>query len=560
MELNDDIPEIGKNKNEKDEIDLLINNPINDLIELKNILESSLSDEAQQPIILGNTKQKIYHSLYENYSFRGNSQIIKEIVNIIENYIISHSDGIQTTIIELLESLMMMFLFHFDIYINKIGFELLKFLIDILEQSYPNEILEYFIKIIQLLDLKKQVNKTISSIIIYNISLGIYIIMSDNQILKENKNCLFDFIKRNINNFNLIYLLFIPSIGINSLKYFKLFSNDEIKFIYEKISEKLNEAYTFFVENLSKKKNNILFIQENINKIGIFCKILDCVTVEGSRTYIIDKLIKNMKPLCENILNDCLVELLNNDELKLSAESIENIFLYFKTIGVFSLENFKNIISFVNRKFNDYSNGYLSIILIIIQELERLSSSFDENKTKNFGKLIIQIIEIVCKKNREKNDNNFHFDIYELYKINQIYKFLLKIDSKIEITRNYPNAYKLLVEDKNNNINYFEYIEDSFNDKNFSFLSQTYLDSIAAGNKENNIINKNCFINCLNKFEEFKNSIKETLCIRNAFSVDKNIEKEKKEINNKENITYDDFKNFFLNNSMEIFNEIYSKE
>ena len=284
------------------------------------------------------------------------------------------------------------------------------------------------------------------------------------------------------------------------------------------------------------------------------------MTVEGSRTYIIDKLIKNMKPLCENILNDCLVELLNNDELKLSAESIENIFLYFKTIGVFSLENFKNIISFVNRKFNDYSNGYLSIILIIIQELERLSSSFDENKTKNFGKLIIQIIEIVCKKNKEKNDNNFHFDIYELYKINQIYKFLIKIDSKIEITRNYPNAYKLLVEDKNNNINYFEYIEDSFNDKNFSFLSQTYLDSIAAGNKENNIINKNCFINCLNKFEEFKNSIKETLCIRNAFSVDKNIEKEKKEINNKENITYDDFKNFFLNNSMEIFNEIYSKE
>ena len=383
--------------------------------------------------------------------------------------------------------------------------------------------------------------------------------MSNNQILKENKKCFFEFIKRNINNINLIYLLFIPS-GDNSLKYFKIFSNDEIKFIYEKISEILNKTYTFFKNNPSRKKNDILYIQENINKIGILCKILDCVTVEGNRTYIIDKLIKNMKPLCENIFNDYLIESLNYEDLKLSAETIRNIFSYFKKIDAFSLDNIKNAISFSNKKFNDFSNDYLSIILILIQELEGFSSSFDENKIKNFGRLIIQIIEIVCKINKGKNNNNFVFNIYELYKINQIYKILLKIDPKIEITRNFPNAYEFLVEDKNNNINYFESIEDDFNNKNFSFMSQVYLDSIAAGNIEKKIINKNSFINCLNKFEEFKNSIKESLRMRDAFSVDKNIEKEKKEISNKENISYDDFKNFFLNNSMEIFKEIYMKK
>lgn len=558
MALNEDSK---SNKSEKKEINLLINSPVKDLIDLKNILETSLSNKEQQAKFLKDIKQRIFNSLYENYSFKNNCQIIEKIISNIEQYLLTHEEDIQSSIIELLETLMMLFLLHFDFHINKIGYELLKFLINNLEDSYCNELIEYFIKIIQILNIKKQENNNnssfISSLTIYNISLGIYIIMSNNQILKENKKSLFNFIKKNINNVNLIYSFFIPCDN-NSIKYSQIFTNDEIKFIYEKISEMLNKTYNFFINNLTRKKNDILYIKENINKIGFFCKILDCVTMEGNRTYLIDKLIKGMVPICQKIL-ETINSLPQNNELKFSSETIENILGYLKTIGVFSLENILKTISFVNKNYNDYSCDYLSIIIYLVKELERLSLSCEENKIKNIVILIIQIIEIVLKKNKTKNNNKLLLDIFELYKIYHIYKILTKIDPKPDIPENkFPNTYNLFAID--DNINKIDDIERGFNEKNFDYLSQIYLDSIAAGNKHNNFINKKCFLNCINKFEEFKNSIKESLSIKNGFSIDRNIEEEKKEIIDKDNVTYEDFQNYILKNSMEMFKEIFSKD
>ena len=558
MELNDDNK---SNKSQKSEIDLLINNPIKDLIDLKNTIETSLSNTEQQTKFLKDIKQKIFHSLYENHSYKKNYQIIEEIINNLEKYLLTHEEDMQSSLIEVIESLMMLFLFHFDFHINKIGFELLNFLINNLEDSYCNELLDYFIKIIQLLNLKKQANNNnssfISSLIISNISLAIYEIMSNNQILKENKKSLFDFIKKNINNTNLIYSLLIHCDNI-SIKYSKIFNNDEIKFIYEKISEMLNKTYTFFNNNLPRKKTDVLYIKENVNKIGFFCKILDCITIEGNRTYLIDKLIKGMIPLGQKIL-ETINLLPQNNELKFSTETIENIFGYLKTIGVFSFENILKTISFVNKKYNDYSCDYLSIIIYLVQELERLSLSCEENKIKNIVLLIIQIIEVVLQKNKAKNNNKLFLDIFELYKICQIYKILTKIDPKPDIPQNkFPNTYKYFVFD--DSTNKIDDIEKGFKEKNFDYLSQIYLDSIAIGNKDNNFINKKCFLDCLNKFEDFKNSIKESLAIKNGFTIDKNIEEEKKKINDKENVTYEDFENYIMKNSMEMFKEIYSKD
>lgn len=78
--------------------------------------------------------------------------------------------------------------------------------------------------------------------------------MSDNQILKENKKSYFDFIKKNIDDINLIYLLFISSDN-ELIKFYKIFNNDEIKFIYEKISEKLTRTYNDLTNDLPKEKN-----------------------------------------------------------------------------------------------------------------------------------------------------------------------------------------------------------------------------------------------------------------------------------------------------------------
>ena len=551
----------------QDNNNLFNNDNIQELIDLKDKLTVSLSDKSLQASFLNDLKLKLYRSLYENHSFKNKPEILEDIIKDIEEFILSqNSIEMITPIIETLESVMMLFLFHFDLNIIKIGFSLVKFLIDNLEESYCGELLDYFLKIIQLLNIKKRINNEntafISSTIIYNLSLAIYIILADTQILKENKKPFFDFVKKNISDVNLLYLLLFPYVN-NQIKNEKIFGNEEIKFIYEKIGEALNNTYTDLTNNLQKIKTDLLYIKEKMNKIGMLCRILNCVTLEGHKTYIIDKLIKNMMPLSQRILDTfnyfCGFQ---NSELKFPAETIENIFGYFKALGVFSFEKILKPISFVNKMFNDYSSDYLSIIIHLIEELNRIALNFESPEDNNIKKIILlltQIIEIVLQKNKTRNNDKVCLDIYEFYLVNKIYQIILKLEPNITFSQNKcPNIYKFFVEEKDKNP--FEEMEKGFNDKNFDYQTQIYLNCISAGNKANNMINKQTFIDCFNKFIEFKNSIKEPLLIKNEFEMDKSIEEEKKEMVNKQNISQDEFKTFFLKNSMEMFNEICKKE
>ena len=551
----------------QDNNNLFNNDNIQELIDLKDKLTVSLSDKSLQASFLNDLKLKLYRSLYENHSFKNKPEIIEDIIKDIEEFILSqNSIEMITPIIETLESVMMLFLFHFDLNIIKIGFSLVKFLIDNLEESYCGELLDYFLKIMQLLNIKKRINNEntafISSTIIYNLSLAIYIILADTQILKENKKPFFDFVKKNISDVNLLYLLLFPYVN-NQIKNEKIFGNEEIKFIYEKIGEALNNTYTDLTNNLQKIKTDLLYIKEKMNKIGMLCRILNCVTLEGHKTYIIDKLIKNMMPLSQRILDTfnyfCGFQ---NSELKFPAETIENIFGYFKALGVFSFEKILKPISFVNKMFNDYSSDYLSIIIHLIEELNRIALNFESPEDNNIKKIILlltQIIEIVLQKNKTRNNDKVCLDIYEFYLVNKIYQIILKLEPNITFSQNKcPNIYKFFVEEKDKNP--FEEMEKGFNDKNFDYQAQIYLNCISAGNKANNMINKQTFIDCFNKFIEFKNSIKEPLLIKNEFEMDKSIEEEKKEMVNKQNISQDEFKTFFLKNSMEMFNELCKKD
>ena len=550
-----------------DKNNLFNNDNIQELIELKEKLNDSLSDKSLQSSFLNDLKLKLYHSLYENHSFKIKPEVIEKMIKEIEAFILSqNSSDVITPIIEALESLMMLFLFHFDLNIIKIGFSLVKFLIDNLEESYCSELLDYFLKIIQLLNIKKRINNEntafISSSIIYNLSLAIYIILADTQILKENKKPFFDFVKKNISDVNLLYSLFFPYVN-NQIKNDKIFGNEEIKFIYEKIGEALNNTYTDLTNNLQRKKSDVLYIKEKMNKIGILCRILNCVTFEGHRTYIIDKLIKNMMTLSQRILETINYFCgLQNSELKFPSETIENIFAYFKDLGVFSFEKILKPISFVNKMFNDYSSDYLCIIIYLIDELYRLSLNFESSEDNNIKKIILllaQIIEIVFQKNKAKNNDKIRLDIYEFYLVYKIYQIILKLEPNITFPQNkFPDICKFFVEEKDKNP--FEEMEKGFNGKNFEYQTQIYLNCISAGNEANNMINKQTFINCFNKFMEFKNSIKEPLLIKDEFEMDKSIEKEKKEMVSKQNISQDEFKTFFLKNSMEMFNEICKKD
>ena len=550
----------------KEIADLFDENNTKDLIEMKEKLKESLSNENIQASYLKDLRLKLHHSLYENHSFKDNSEIINDIIKEIEEFILNNIslDGI-IPIIETLESLMILFLFHFDLNIIKIGYSLEKFLISNLEDNYCNDLLEYFLNIIQFLNIKKRINNEdnsfIASSIIYNLSLAIYIILADDQILKDNKKTFYDFIKKNISDVNLLYSLFFPYAN-NGLKSDKIFGNDEIKYIYEKIGENLNNTYTGLTNYLQRKKIEISFIKENMNKIGMLCRILNCVTFDGHRTYIIDKLIKNMVPLTQRILDTFNYFLeLKNPDLKFPSETIENIFAYFQTLGAFSFDNILKPISFVNKMFNEYSCDYLFIIIHLIQDLYKLSLNFESNQDNRINKiinLITQIIEIVFQKNKIRNNDKICLDIYELHIVNEIFQILLKFNPNITFPQDkFPNTYKFFIEDKNQNA--LEYAEKGFNDKNFDYQSQIYLNCISEGNK-NTMINKQCFLNCFNKFIDFKNSIKEPLAIKDELEMDKNIEKEKKEIIDKQNISLEEFKSFFLKNSMEMFSEIFKNE
>jgi len=547
-----------------DEIDKLFSNDnTQELSELKGKLKDSLSNKEQQTSFLNKLKLKFYHVLYENHSYRKNQDLIRDIIKGIEEFILSQTSiDILTPIIETIESVMMLFLFHFDLSIIKLGFSLVKFLIDNLEMTYCDELLEYFLKIIHILNIKKRINNEntafISSSIIYNISLGIYIILANTQILKENKKSFIDFVKKNITDVNLLYLIFLPFAN-NQMKSNKIFGNDEIKYIYEKIGDNLNTTYSDLSNNFQRKKNDISYIKEKMNKIGMLCRILNCVTFDGHRTYVVDKLIKNMIPLRQRIL-ETLDELkeLKNTELKFPSETIENIFTYFIALGSFSFENIVKLIGFLNRMYNDYSCEYFSIVEYLIQELYQIYSSIENQEDitiKKIAFLITQIIEIALQKNKERNDNKFNLDIYELYHINKTYKILLKIVPNLTIPQNkYPNIFELFIENKDKNM--LEGTQKGYNDKNFNYLSQLYLKCISEGNEANNMINKQSFIDCFNKFIDFKNSIKLPLAIKNENDVDKNLENEKKEMINKQNISQEEFKNFFLKSSMDMFNEI----
>ena len=553
----------SQNKNNNEENKLFSNDNIQELSKLKDTLKDSLSNKEQQNSFLKKLKLKFYHVLYENHSYKNNHELISDIIKGIEEFILSQTSfDILTPIIETLESLMMLFLFHFDLSIIKLGFSLVKFLIDNLEVSYCNDLIEYFLKIIQLVNIKKRINNEntafISSSIIYNISLGIYIILANTQILKENKKSFFDFVKKNISDVNLLYLIFLPFAN-NQMKSDKIFGNDEIKFIYEKLGDNLNTTYTDLSNNFQRKKNDISYIKEKFNKIGILCRILNCVTFNGHRTYIIDKLIKNMIPLRQKILEtfDELKEI-KNSELKFPFETLENIFSYFITLGSFSFENIVKLISFLNRMYNDYSCEYFSVVEYLIHELYQIYTGIENKEDitiKKIAFLITQIIEIALQKNKERNDNKFKFDIYELYHINKTYQILLKIVPNLTIIQNkFPNIYELFIENKDKNI--LEVTQKGYNDKNFNYLSQLYLNCISEGNEANNMINKQSFIDCFNKFIDFKNSIRVPLSIKNENELDKNIEKEKKEMISKQNISQEEFKNFFLKSSMDMFNEI----
>ena len=86
---------------------------------------------------------------------------------------------------------MFMCLFHFHLKIISLGYSILKFLLEITDFSYQEELLMNIIKIIQIINLKRNIGNginSITSVIISNLSSSLFFIINNqNSNLKVKK-------------------------------------------------------------------------------------------------------------------------------------------------------------------------------------------------------------------------------------------------------------------------------------------------------------------------------------------------------------------------------------
>lgn len=536
-------------------------NLVQDLKDLNSSL-SEISQEGKELQDINEIFMKLFHSFYENHSYKNEIQLISEIIKNLKIIFINSSENKQQEVLQLLEQTMILCLFHFDINLIKIGFILLKFLIDHLDFPYVNELISYFTKIMQILYFKKKINKssaTVANIIIFNVSLSLYIIMSNSDISDEYKKNFVDFIKKNYEDANLVYLLFLPC--KNKIDYSKILKAEDIKYIlgkYKSILSKNNEELS---NSLKKNNKDIFFIKEKIIKIGFICKILDSlISKEEYKPYDLDKLIKNFIPIIQNILFSITsITEFKNFDFNLPVETLDNIFSFCSDIGAFTNENLLKSITMINKLFDNFSSDYLSLIITLLTELTS-SNILNENNSKKIQLLISQILERVFLYNQKTNNGKNIFSINELLKIHNINNILLNIGNDYNFDKNkFPNCYRFFNED---NSSCFIEEENSFIDKNFDYFIKVYLKSISNGNSIDvkNEISKRKFLNCISKFEEFKKSIKESCDVTSSINIEQNIEKSKKEMEDKQSIPIESFESFFLKNTLEMLHEVFAEK
>ena len=516
------------------------NNKNENLIKIKDInqkFNKFLNDNIEK-IDLDNIFTELSNILYSKndlFIFSQISDYYIEIINILKNYFLKNPTS---EIIVFLEKNLFLSLFHFHFKILFSGYSLLNFLLLVTDEDYHIELLNNILKIFE--TLSKIKFSYICKNIIYNLSVLLNIFLNNKETTKKTKKIFYDYLINNSYNYNLLYLIIISN-NNDLINFNKIFEPDEIF--------KLIDKFKTILSNLINDNE----LDLDIIKISFYCKILSNLILKTSyKSYKYDKLIKDQIPLANKIINYILNKKDNFNNLE--NEIIYNILIYCIKLDSFNNNNLILILKYLQNNLNK-NLSYLSSTYLIINELV-ISVLNDDNEIKkqNICKIIIQFIENILN-NFEDKINDIYLNIY-LYKLKECINILnnnFKYDEeKYTNTKNFFN--------KNNNTNMMINYELS----NFNTNLKYYNISINQ-NEIKNSINKNDIIDCLNKFEEFKNRMKKIYNIENEYiNIENKINEFKSNLlsnkNNKENnkITKNYIENFFLETSIEMFNEIFS--
>ena len=472
---------------------------------INNIINASNNKEELKNI--NEIYNIIYNSLFTSISLNDFiSFSLDNLISSLQNYIIIFQDNLNIEIMELIEKIMFMCFFHFHLKIINLGFSILKFLLEITEFSYHEEILTNIIKIIQILNVKRNIgksNNSISSVIISNLSLSLYFILNYENPNQNIKKIFSDFILKNINEINLIYLLTISC--SKEYNFSQTLNTDIIRDILDKYKTELNKKFNQLNDFISKFDNSLSsksICQQSFDKIGCICKIIDSFTIRGHRTYNIDKIIKNLIPISRKILN-LLITKIDNENLVLSLETISNIINFTNSIDSFDNEYILKTLNW-NQK-------------LLQNNIEYLMNAYE----------IIEILSIITIKSQGNIQNgNFIID-----------------------KNKFPKAFNFFNDEYNLN-------EIKYDIENFNYYIREYIKSIKESNGEEKNFDINFIQNCILKFEEFKNSIKQIYSLNDSKDTDNRIENFKKKITSNK-IMNEEFESFFLETSIEMFKELF---
>ena len=515
--------------------------------------DNNSKNNKNKQTVINENNEKIEECINNIINASNNKEDLKninEIYNIVYNYILTFQDNLNIESMELIEKIMFMCFFHFHLKIINLGFSILKFLLEITDYSYHEQLLTNMIKIIQILNLKRNIgksNNSISSVIISNLSLSLYFILNYENPNQNTKKIFYDFILKNLNETNLIYLLTISCSNENNFS--KSLNTDMIRDILDKFKTELNKNFNQLNNFISKNDNSLSsksICQQTFDKIGCICKIIDSFIIKGHRTYNVDKIIKNLIPISRKILN-LLITKIDNENLVLSLETISNIINFTNSIDSFDNEYILKTLNW-NQKLLQNNIEYLMNTYQIIEILSILTiKSQGNNKNKeNICLVIIQIIENILSM------NDVIIDIYVPFYLIKIKKCVDNIqNSDYIIDKNkFPKAFNFFNEECNN-LNEIKYDKENFN-----YYIREYIKSIKESNGEDKNYDINFIKNCILKFEEFKNSIKQIYNLNDSKDTDNRIENFKKKLASNK-LKNEEFETFFIETSIEMFKELF---
>lgn len=491
----------------------------------------------------------------------------------------------------LFEKLFYLFLFHYDFEIVHYSYLILKCLIELTDTSYHIDLLINIIRLIQILTIKKQQqHSTKHNIIIHTLTSNcssalVLIIHLSNSI--DVQKAFYDFIKRNISEYALVYLLIISYDSEFNLT--KVLSPEQIQELLELCKNEFDKVFKYLDAFVNGKAyDHTVSANEQVcqlvDKVGVVCKIMDVFILRGYRTYSVDKIIKNMVPnarklilLLMNKINFDNSGSSSNSREMLSEESIINIITLCKTIQAFDSDNALQFMKWLFMLSGDCTYVYVIAVLVsnVLVQCVMNDQNYAPNRMQvnNVIGCVMQHVDGMLRGNEMVLELNE--DVGVKFAVVMIINAVKLIDEKWNVDGNlYPSVTKYMKK-------CLKEMEEN-GKENSEYYFRLYNDALMNGNNNSSNGGKckyesNNMLECVNKFEEFKNAIKKCCNMGDTtLNVDKQIQKFKHEILANDNNTNNnaskassttapttnnneiDFEVFFLDTSLKLYSELFN--